>query len=862
MRERLYRLFPATLLLCLLLFAAAPQARAQPPRVLDAAETALALKRLGVMGGALYIAAHPDDENTAMLAYLASQRGVRTAYLSVTRGDGGQNLIGSEKGEQLGVIRTQELLAARRIDGAEQFFTRAVDFGFSKSPEEALRVWGHDAVLADVVWVVRRFRPDVMIARFPTTGEGGHGHHTASAILAREAFEAAGDPSRFPEQLRHVRVWRPKRLLWNVFRFQPGDRLAEGGKLVSVDVGAYNPLLGQSYTEVAAQSRSQHKSQGFGSSERRGTSINYLAHLAGEEPAGDLFDGVDLTWGRIPGGDAVGRLIAQAAREYQPANPQAVLPLLVSAHRELSKLAPGDPLVESKRAELLDVIRAASGLWVEAVAAEPYVVPGSDLKVTFTLVNRSEYPLRIESVSIDGGPAAHGAAPATSAAQVATTVGQELKPNQPTRAEAIFKTPARAAPSQPYWLAEEGGAGLFRIADQRLIGLPETHAFEATVMVAAGPEGERLAFRLPVQYRWTDRVQGELYRPVAVVPRVAVSLEEQVLVFPDAGPKQLRVTLRNNAGAATSGTLRLRLPQGWSARPASVPVELKSAGEESKMTFTVAPASGARAGAVVAELDSGGVGHARGMIEIDYPHIPRQMLFPEAAARLVPVELKRRGRLVGYVMGSGDEVPEALRQVGYEVVLLSDEDLDAADLSRFDAVVTGVRAYNTRARLRLRQPRLLEYVERGGTLVVQYNTADRSLEGVALGPYPFKLSSERVTVEQAPVEFLAADDPLMTGPNRITAADFDGWVQERGLYFPSEWDARYRPLFASADPGERQKSGLTLVARHGRGTYIYTPLAWFRQLPAGVPGAYRIFVNLVSAGGKDSAPGAGAGERR
>jgi LmbE family N-acetylglucosaminyl deacetylase len=826
----------AALFLLSALCLCATTASAQPDPVLSASETQLALKKLSVLGSALYVAAHPDDENTALLAYLANERGVRTAYLSVTRGDGGQNLIGTEKGALLGLLRTQELLAARRVDGAEQFFTRAVDFGFTKSPEEALRIWGREAALADVVWVIRRFRPDVVITRFPSTGEGGHGQHTASAILAREAFDAAGDPARFPEQLRHVGVWKPKRLVWNVFS-RAGERPKDADRMTAADVGAYNPLLGKSYTEIAAQSRSQHKSQGFGSAERRGTAVNYFAHLAGEEARSDLFDGVDLSWRRFEGGEAVGRLLQQAAREYSASSPQAVLPLLLGAHRGLDRLPQGDPLLEAKREQLSAVIRSCAGLWAEAVASEPYATPGADVPVNVTLVNRSDFPLRLEQVAAAGGGAPR-------------EVGAELKNNQPSTTRVVVPAPREY--SQPYWLRSEPGAGLFVVAEQSLVGLPSPVAspMRVLVLLGAGNEGHRLRLELPVLFRWTDRVQGELYRPVAVVPPVAVNLPERVLVFPERAPKQVRVTLRSNVAAETTGTLRLKLPAGWSSAPASLPVALKGKDEEFKAAFSVTPPDSASQGTLAAEFETGGQTISNGFAEIDYPHITRQTLFPAAEARLVRVDLRRRGSLVGYVMGSGDEIPEALRQVGYDVALLSDEDLENGDLQKFDALIAGVRAYNTRAALRQHQRRLMEYVERGGTYVVQYNTNDRALESFPLGPYPLKLSQERVTVEEAPVTLLAPQDPLLNEPNRITPADFGGWVQERGLNFPSEWDARYRTLFASHDPGEPDKAGSTLVARHGRGTYVYTSLAWFRQLPAGVPGAYRLFVNLISAGKK------------
>jgi LmbE family N-acetylglucosaminyl deacetylase len=807
---------------------------AQPRAPLNAAETQLALRKLRVLGSVLYVGAHPDDENTAMLAYLANERLMRAAYLSVTRGDGGQNLIGTEQGATLGVIRTQELLAARRIDGAEQFFTRAVDFGFSKTPEETLAVWGREQALSDVVWVIRRFRPDVVITRFPTSGAGGHGHHTASAILAEEAFRAAADPARFPEQLRYVQTWQPRRLFWNYFGRPPAERNdASAPKLIAVELGTYNHLLGKSYTELAALSRSMHKSQGFGSAERRGSALNYLQLIAGDPPTNDIFDGVDTSWRRIAGGETIGALLEEAARTYDASNPQASLPLLVRAHAALGKLPQDEVWVGVKRRELLEVIRACSGLWLEAIASEPHATPGSETRITTTLVNRSNYPFRLESIALNLVP-------------TPKTVNAELRNNQPSQTQMTLFIPPAADFTQPYWLRGAQARGLFGVGEQTLIGTPENAPALTASVALSTPEGERLIFETPVLFRWTDRVRGEQYRPFEIAPPVSVNIEQKTYVFAERTPKRVRMLVRANA-ANVSGTLRPRLPAGWRATPEAFPFNLKNKGDELAATFEVTPPEGASAGVLAAEFDAGGGAvPARSMLVVNHEHIPVQTLLPAADARLVRADIARRGSRLGYVMGSGDEIPEALRQVGYTVELLSDEDLERADLGRFDAIITGVRAYNTRARLRQQQPRLLEYVERGGTLVVQYNTDDLSFD--RLGPYPFKLSRERVAVEEAPVSFVEPQHPVLQAPNKINAADFDGWIQERGLYFATDWDARYQTPFSTSDPGEPPRRGSTLVAPYGKGTYIYTSLAWFRQLPAGVPGAYRLFVNLISAG--------------
>lgn len=835
-----------------------PVSPSQPPRELNSAEIGLALKKLQIVGSVLYIAAHPDDENTAMLAYLANERLVRTGYLSLTRGDGGQNLIGAEKGELLGVIRTQELLAARRIDGAEQFFTRAIDFGYSKTPDETLRFWGEKNVLSDVVWVIRRFRPDVIITRFPTTGEGGHGHHTASAILAGEAFKAAGDAGAFPEQLKYVSVWQPKRIFWNTFNFNAAQNpfnaapQNQARKLLSVDVGAYNALLGQSYTEIAATSRSQHKSQGFGSAQRRGTAINYLQLLAGDTAEKDVFDDVDLSWRRIKGGEKVGRLLEEANQKFEPQHPEKILPLLIQTDAALEELQKSDAenatLLATKRRELLNVITACAGLSIEALTTEATATPGSEVKINLTLVNRSGYSLRLERVNF----------PFNNAAQ---NVNAELKPNQPLVVQSTIKLPDDIAYSQPYWLQHAPDGNLFSVADQRLIGTPE-NAPALPLTLKLNADNHTLNFETPALYRFVDRVRGEVYRPFEIVPSVTVNLENNVYIFPDAKPKQIQVTIKSFANDEQKGKIVLQPLNDWKIEPEAVSITLRSKGDEAIAKFFITPknsnvSSFSLLRAIFIENDSKKAlfrnptvaDYAQGFTQIEHSHIPAQLLFPPAEAKLVKLDLQKRGQRIGYVMGAGDEVPEALRQVRYEVTLLSDRDLDDADLKNYDAIITGVRAYNTRPRLRQQQQqRLLDYVSNGGTLVVQYNTVDESVANAKLGPYPLKVSNERVTDETAHISFVQPQHPLLTTPNKITDEDFTGWIQERGLYFAKDWDARYETPLACHDPNEMDKRGGLLYARYGKGVYIYTSYAFFRQLPAGVPGAYRLFVNMVSAG--------------
>jgi len=829
----------AALVLVLVLAAlAAPALRAAAPaETPNVAEIRLALAKLNVVGGVLYVAAHPDDENTAFLAWASREKLVDAGYLSMTRGDGGQNLIGTEAGELMGVLRTQELLAARRLDGAKQFFSRAIDFGYSKNPEETLGIWGREQVLADTVRVIRTFRPDVIVTRFPTTGEGGHGHHTASALLAEEAFRAAGDPSRFPEQLATLTPWQPKRLLWNVFRFGGDAPRKQVSGQVTADLGAFNALLGRSYTEIAALSRSMHKSQGFGSAERRGTWLNDFKPILGDAPKADLFEGVDITWARYGArGEEIGKLLRKAEETFRPMDPAASVPALAEAWTAIGRIAGSDPLLARKRGDVTEVIRACLGLWVEAIASEPSAAPGASLKVATMILNRSSRPATLESVSVTYAEAA-GA-------------GGALAANEPLRREIALTLPGNVPTTQPYWLRERPGKGLFTVTDPSLIGLPENPpplVARFTVSVA----GASIPFEALVVFRRTDPVKGEIYRPFVITPPVMATFDEKVYAFGSAQPKKVRVTL--TSGGATAGVLRLRTEAGFSASPAEVPFAFTARGEERTLVFTVTPPSGAAeakataAATIAAEAVVNGKVFSKGVVRVDYPHIPLQTLFPPAEARVLRLDVKAPQAPVGYVMGSGDEVPDALRQMGYTVTLLSDDELENGDLSRYAAIVTGIRAYNTRPRLKLAEARLMDYVERGGTVVAQYNTTG-DLVTEQLGPYPFKLSRDRVTVEEAPVRFLSPSSSLLTFPNRLTPADFDGWVQERGLYFPGTWDPRYETVIESHDPGESEKPGGLLFAKHGRGAFIYTGYAFFRQLPAGVPGAYRLFVNLVSAG--------------
>lgn len=825
----------------------------RPPDALNASELRAALRGLQVTGSLLYVGAHPDDDNTSLLAYLSRGRRVRAAYLSLTRGDGGQNILGPETGDALGVLRTQELLASRRVDGAQQFFTRALDYGFSKSADEALAFWGHERVLADVVWVVRSFRPDVIVTRFGTDGSGGHGHHTASAILAGEAFHAAADSTRFPEQLQYVTTWQAKRLVWNTWM---AGRQPDAPKPVTLDVGAYDPELGLSYSELGGRARSLNRSQGAGTRERRGSLTETFQPVEGEAAVNDLFDGVTLDWSRLAGGPAVGAALLDAEARLDPDQPWVILPTLARARRAMAAL-PDDPLVRAKRRELDGVMRSCAGLWLEALAETPTVSPGDTLRLTITALNRTPAPLTLDRIELPFGarawyalPAAAAPGPGAAAAPPrgdpsapADSVSRALVPQQPAVALASMVLPADLPPTQPCWLRERPLKGSFEIADQRLVGEPEeAPALVARVIVDFGTEP--VTFDVPVAFKWTDRVYGDRYRSIELLPPVTCRFDQGAYLFADTRPREVRLAVQSTR-AAVSGVARLRLPAGWSATPAEAPVKL-DAGAEQVVRFRVTAGPGPQAATLGAEVEVQGRRHASSLSRIDYPHVPIQTLLTPCEAHLVHTDLQKRGLWIAYLMGPGDAVPDALRQMGYEVTLLDDDAVESADLSRFDCIVTGVRAYNTRPRLRVLQPRLLEYVRNGGRLVVQYCTNDDALND-RLGPWPLRISRDRVAVEEAEMRLLKPAHPLLRVPNAITSRDFDDWVQERGLNYASPWDPRYDAVLSANDPGEPPRDGGLLYASYGKGVFVYSALAFFRQLPAGVPGAWRLFANLVSA---------------
>lgn len=774
------------------------------------------LKQLNVLGSILYIAAHPDDENTGLLAWLRNEKQVRTAYLSMTRGDGGQNLIGDEQRVALGLIRTQELLSARKIDGASQFFTRAYDFGYSKSPEETLELWGHQKILSDVVWVIRKFRPDVIITRFPTTGEGGHGHHTASAILASEAFDAAADPNAFPEQFQYgVRPWQATRLLWNTFSF--GGRNLTSPDQYSMDIGGYNVLLGKSYGEIAAKSRSQHKSQGFGVTARRGSNMEYFKTIKGARPENTLFDGIDLTWQRIGEGWII-QTVDSLLVNYSFQHPENSVDELALLYKRLENRKENF-WIEKKINDLKNLLRECSGLYFEATTENQFGIQGDSVEIKWTVINRSKTPVELKSI-VWGGQEYN--------LNVPLPFGEDFSKDVTLNLSDSLQI------SQPYWLRRPMDNASYTVKSQRLIGKPENDPYSVKARFVIG--GELLQYDVPIRYKSRDPVKGEVNQPFFIIPPIGVETVPALALSLNQSPESIQPIIISNEPAKNILDTVWKFSSG-----------LKKIRNNGNVYFTTA-----RQGSVkdtislVAKMNNREYHQYKTLIE--YPHIPDILYFQDASTILVQFDLKIAGKHIGYIPGAGDKIPEALAKMGYIVTVLSEQDITKENLSVLDAIITGVRAYNVHPWLNDVYPVFMDFVHNGGVMVVQYNTSNRisSVNG-NIGPYTFDISRNRVTDEHAAVKFLHAESDLLHYPNQISQKDFEGWIQERSTYHASNFEEHYTALLGMHDPGEQAQTGSLIYADYGKGRFIYTGLVFFRELPAGVPGAYRLLANLLAA---------------
>lgn len=788
------------------------------------------LKKLNVLGNVLYWAAHPDDENTRLIAYFGNEVLVNTAYLAATRGGGGQNLIGHELRDGLGVIRTQELLAARRVDGGQQFFTRASDFGYSKTAEETLKIWDKDKVLSDMVWTIRTFRPDVIITRFPPDKRAGHGHHASSAILAEEAFKLAGDKKAYSEQLKYVSVWQPTRLMINSGRWWDKE-IEKQPNTIKIDVGSYSSSLGLSYTEMAAISRSQHKSQGFGATHVRGSQIEHLKPVLGEPVKSDLFEGIDLTWKRAET-PKLTQEVTQIIESYNPLNPSNSINALLYLRTNIQKVK--DKFWRVKKLQEVDnLIRQCAGLFMEATATSPLIVPGDSLHIKLELVNRSSIPITVKETSISNYEYKEAIVLANNKKQIH---------------EISFKTSTSKPYSSPYWLNNKSTIGMYAVENQLLRGTPENKA-AYFVSVSLLIEGAELTYKIPVEYKWTDRVVGESYRPLTVVPPVVASFDDPVLIFENGNSQLVGVNVKANK-LIDNSIIKLSLPEGWKSIPARIEVKKLKEGESKRIVFEIVPAnSESSVDEIYIKMNVEGEIYNHSMQTIAYEHIPYQVLLPEASAKAVSLHIKVGAKKVGYIMGAGDEVPQALEQMGVKVWIMSEADITSENLKSLDAVILGVRAINTQSYLKDKKQILLDYVNQGGTMVTQYNTT-RRIDWNTFAPFELIFSGgsagSRVAEENAEVVITENNSTVLNYPNVISTTDFNGWVQERGLYFPSAWHNNYEAPLAMQDTGEKVHNGSLLIAQYGKGHYVYTGLSFFRELPAGVPGAYRLFANIIS----------------
>ncbi|MBK0381500.1 PIG-L family deacetylase [Pedobacter sp. SD-b] len=790
---------------------------AQTSPQLNSSEILLGIKKLNVTGSVLYIAAHPDDENTRLLAYLSKEKNYKTGYLALTRGDGGQNLIGNEQGEDLGLIRTQELLAARKNDGALQFFTRANDFGYSKTPEETFKIWNKDSILSDVVYIIRKFRPDVIITRFPPDARAGHGHHAASSILAQEAFDAAADPKMFPQQLKEVQVWQAKRILWNNYNFGGNDNTSNDQ--LKIDVGVYNPLLGESYGEIAAESRSNHKSQGFGSAKQRGSSIEYFSAWKGKLPKSDLMEGIATDWSKIKNGQSVSEQIANIQQNYDALNPIKSVGGLLKLYQELLQIKTNASLVAEKTNEVKNLVLACSGTWFEAYAERPQIAVDNPFKVSVDAISQMDNVV------------------------IASSLNQQPVTLNANKMQSINGTQTAKEISQPYWLKEDHDVGMYKIGKQSNLMFPDgkpASSIDFTVTI----DGVEIPFTRPIVYKYTDQVRGEVYQPLAITPPVTATLNAKAFIFNNEGSKDIHIKLKAFKDNAT-GTLSLEFPKGWIVSPAKTGFDLKKYGEELDLAFKISAQSNAQNGDLKATVIIGGKKFDKGIKVIDYEHIPTITYFPSAKAKLVKLDMKTTAKNIGYIEGAGDLMPQTLKEIGLNVTMLSENEIMNGDLSKYDAIIAGIRAYNVNDRLKFEQAKLMKYVEDGGTYLVQYNV-NRPLVLDQIGPYPFTVSRDRVTEENAKVNFIKPDSKALNYPNKITETDFENWIQERGIYFTTNEDGHYEKPLGVKDTGEKESDGSLLITNYGKGKFVYTGLVFFRELPAGIPGAYRLFMNLIS----------------
>lgn len=809
---------------------------AQAPKKPTSGEIFESIKKLNFLGTVLYIAAHPDDENTRLISYFSNDVKARTAYLSITRGDGGQNLIGSELNELLGVIRTQELLAARRIDGGEQYFTRANDFGFSKHADETLEIWNRKEVLEDVVAVIRKLKPDVIVNRFNHRNAGStHGHHTASAILSLEAFDLASD-NAYKTHLTNDVIWKPKRVFFNTswwfYGSEENFEKANKTNLLSLEIGTFYPSKGLSNSEIASLSRSQHQSQGFGSTGSRGNQTEYLEFLKGDFPVNkNVFDGIDTSWNRVAGGKNIGIILQKVEQEFDFKNPAKSIPALVEAYQLIQQLN-DEHWKECKSEEIKNIIATCAGLYLEAVADNSSTTKNSKNIIKIEAINRSNTEIYLNSVTVNP-------------LNITNSNRTALINNKPYFVTIPIDITDKIKETSPYWLTEKSSLGMYQVSDKNLIGLPETPR-SILVDFLIDINGTVIPFSKEVVYKHNDPVMGEVYKPFEILPIISATFSEDVYIFTNDNPQKISVKIKS-VKDQVSGKIKLNIPENWKVLPELYQFSIDKKGEEKTFEFEMISSSKQTEGFISPIIEIGDKTYTNKIVEINYNHIPFQSIVMPSEAKVVRLNLQKRGQLIGYIQGAGDVIPSSLRQIGYTVIELSEDEIIPDKLANFHAIILGIRAYNTNDRAKFYQKHLHDYVAKGGTLIIQYNTNAR-LKVDTIAPYPLKLSSNRVTEENAEVRIINPTHEILNYPNKISKVDFEGWIQERGLYYPNEWDANFEAILSMNDQNEAENKGSLLVAKYGEGTIIYTGLSFFRQLPAGVSGAYRLFSNMLSVG--------------
>lgn len=794
---------------------------AQAPQKLSSVEIYDQVQKLNFLGKVLYVAAHPDDENTKLITYFSNYYHAQTAYLSLTRGDGGQNLIGTELREKLGAIRTQELLAARRIDGGEQFFTRANDFGFSKEPNETFSIWNKNEVMEDVIQVIETFRPDIIVNRFSHNTPGTtHGHHTASAMLSLEAYDLV--------------KYKPKRIFFNTswwfYGSQEAFDAADKSNLLAINSNVFYPLKGKSNNEIAALSRSQHKCQGFGTLGSRGDEIEYLELLKGDLPSNtNLFEGIDTSWNRVKGGNEIGKILYEIEKNFNFGNPSVHIPNLIKAYDLIQNLEDSH-WKEIKSKQIIKIIEACSGLFMEAVADTETTTKDSNFNINIEVINRSQSNAKLISVKALQLPL--------------ETKNAVLKNNEKTSFQ--FKNVIigeNVDYSNLFWLKEKQTEGMYRVSDKSIRILPEVSS-NFPVVFTIEIEGKPIEFVKNICYKFNNPDDGETYVPFTVLPSVTSSIEPKVVIFNATQPKEITVVVKTHK-ANISGKLSLDIPADWKVSPNEISFEIAAKNEDKKFTFTLYPTKKEITTKIKAKVEINNQTIDKELITIQYPHIPKQTILVPSESKIVKLNIETKGKNIGYIIGAGDEVNKNIENLGFTVTNINVNEITDDNLKRFDAIILGIRAFNVIDELKYKNKTLFNYVANGGNLIVQYNTTN-NLVTKEIAPYNLELSRDRVTDENAKVTFLQPDHKVLNQPNKITSKDFEGWVQEQGLYYPNKWSSEFIPILASNDEGESSKTGGLVIAKYGKGNYIYTGLSFFRELPEGVSGAYRLLANLIA----------------